>query len=521
MEKYFLPIRSENLGSYFRTAIIKPSIYYQNKRNNDIQEQYPNFLLMSLKQSIKGDNSDCSLELILTEDEKEKLNPLNAECFLFEKPLPITRIKSIRFESIEQREITINTIRLNTGFIPEILISKDNSFEKADNAFRDINPAFADSVDKIEKFNHQLGGLALMRLVTSENETYSEHYFSLLAKYNKKVEELMKNTPLDRDKDKNFMRNRSLVEQYYKNRITDEIIKEIAEKENQKLKKTPKKRTYNLDTLDGATYFLAFIRDHQANDNDEGRDKIDNYIITRFAKVKYPEDLAFYYGYNKGYSAFSKSYLTRKENEINFKYTLETLLDYYTIESIYQYCVNGNRNNDSFPFLDDLFEKRGVDKTKTPLKSNQINILGEIITYKKKEISLPGSEVLSDHNEIKEMLERIERMNERMIQQSEMIERMMIQLETINELMKHLEKEEPSKPQISVPIYDLIESEILREPQVEYEPVPKAKDNEKIGKLIKELEDYLKTLEVNKKPAKTELKKILDSYKANQQTTFL
>jgi len=409
MRTYFLPIKSENLAGYITAALVKPSKYYKSLRNTDVQERYRDFLFLCTKQYVKGDSSDCSIELILNEEEIKALESksLNSECFLFDKPLPITRIKSIRFKSAEQREIDLNIIRLNTGFIPENLISRDINFETAENPLEENNFPIEDYNSKIENFDRQLGAFALMRLVTQENITYSEHYFSRLAKYNKFIDESIKDTSLANMKDLIFKRE---VSDYYKNKITDDIIKKVASIEKQKLKRTGKS-TYDLESIDGATYILAFIRDHQANENDEGRDKIDRYIINHFNNLKYAEDLAFYYGYNKGYSAFKKSYQSTETSNVDYKYKFETQLDYYTIESIYQYCINDNKSNADFSYLTSIFANQ-INIHKEP-QDNQLYILGELITYKKKEEKTSSDiyQLLSEEfSEIRKRMENAEKL---------------------------------------------------------------------------------------------------------------
>lgn len=505
METRFFPIKSENLASYFRSAIIKPRRYYLNQENTDIQEKYRDFLFISTKHFIKDDNADCSLELILTDEEIKELktNPLNSECFLFSKPLPITRIKSIKFKSAEQRENTLNSARKNSGFIPEKLISQDIYFEMVENPFSgNIFPS-TDYTQKIDSFNRLLGAFALMRLVTQEDMTYSKHYFSRLAKYNKRIEETIQNTPLANIEELVF---KDTVCKYYKNKITDDIVKKVADSEDQKLKPKGKKRTYDLEFLEGGTYIIAFIRDHQANENDEGRDKIDGYIINHFEGLKYAEDLAFYYGYNKGYSAFKKSYESNETNEVNYKYKLETKLDYYTIENVYQRCINDKTNDADFRYIETLFDTKIVSEI--ALKDNQINVLGEIVTYKndkKKEDFLDASQEFSKHySELDMEINRIKEITAQIVEEEKQI------------LKEQFEKEkiryESRIKELETKLKDYTKESIIQSDKAEKEKIADVKPNsanfDNTSMLIKDIESYIK----DKTPTKGELKKILSRY---------
>lgn len=520
MERYFFPLRSENLAGYISSAIIKPRNYFRNRQNMDIQERYPGFLFVSTKPYILNDNADCSIELILTDKEIINLRTkqLNSDCFLYDKPLPVTRIKSIQFKNKEQSNITLKTISLSTGFIPSRLISDEISTDYADNKFENYDFLPTDLKYKTDDFNRQLGGFAMMRLVIRNGMNYSESYFYRLSRYNKRIEAVIKNTPLGNAKELAY---KDPVLAYCKSVITDEIIKKVASREKQKLKKDNTRKTYILEPLQDATYILAFIRDHKANDNDEGRDKIDGYIINRFSTAKYAEDLAFYYGYNKGYSAFVKNYKSTDNNEVIYKYKLETLLDYYTIESLYEYCINGNTINNNISYIDNLFINEL--KTYVSLKQDEINILGEIVTCKKKDAGYTdySQELSKFHSEVHTQIQKIEKsiielheadkkqisdnynneINRYQREISNLQEKVKTQQEKINILEKQLYSQ-PKEETISV----------LSEKEFIYSASAQNKD---MDSFIKVLEDYIvKTNKLTKK----DIKKIIEQYRGAEPT---
>ena len=117
MKTYFLPIKAENLGQYFSKAIICPTRYLDD-RMNDIQNKYADFLLLSDK-SISID-TDCCMEIVFSP--VEYCEEIGENIFLYDRPLPISRVKSIIFKNKEQKETTIGFIELSTAFIPNELI---------------------------------------------------------------------------------------------------------------------------------------------------------------------------------------------------------------------------------------------------------------------------------------------------------------------------------------------------------------------------------------------------------------
>ena len=345
---YYLPIKSENLGIYFSRALIAPAKYIKN-RNSDIQDYFSNALLISSKHKIG--NSDCALELVFTDEEFQllKSKQVSNECWLFDKPLPITRVKKILFEEENIAKSCITSIELNTAFVPKELL-QIITFEEADIPKNEISGT--DNKDwfiHIQQFNQLLGGLALMRLVTVDDMNFSENYFSKLSDYNEFIyQELQKakrTIKSDLYREGGYY---SLINKHYISKKIDEsILTEVAKIENQKII-WDKSRRIITKNLEKATYILAILREYKANDNDDGRINIDSLILNRFSTIKEDkaEEVAFYYGFNRGYSAFTKTY-----KNIEYKYRLDSKLDYYTVESIYQKQINGVSKSVNFPYL--------------------------------------------------------------------------------------------------------------------------------------------------------------------------
>jgi len=379
---YYLPIRSENLGIYFSRALIAPAKYISG-RNIDVQNNFENDLLISSKHKI-GD-SNCSLELVLSDQERPKqISDDCYDCWLFDKPLPITRVKHILFENEELCNSCITGIELNTAFIPKELVQiekfKETSIPKKELESADVK----DWTPQIIQFNQLMGGLAMMRLVTENDMNFSENYFSKLSDYNEVILRCLQdaNRPIKSSmyKDEYY----SLVNKYFTKKIDDALLMEVAKSENQKIIRENRSQKIDLNSLDGATYIIAILRDYKANDNDEGRNNIDSLILNRFSSLKKGkgEEVAFYYGFNRGYSAFTKTY-----RDVEFKYRLDSKLDYYTIESIYQKQINGVNRSADFSYLEWCPSKGKEVKNKSfGKRSHMYMVLDTLVIGKKKEM---------------------------------------------------------------------------------------------------------------------------------------
>jgi hypothetical protein len=382
--KYYLPINSTSLAHYFGCACIKPGKYFDNKPE-DLQDQFKDFLLVTTHFGTQ--QTDCCLELVFTKPETNDLRDIKNGFYLYEKPLPITRVRKIYFSSKEQKELTIASINMSTAFVPDNLIEvvKDfdnfqpNNIEKP----QDIEVRPYDK--QIKKFNSYLGGLALMRLAGEEYMNYSENYFATLSFFNTAIQRDLERSRIIIDNrycgvftgENGFQK----IIPYLSKAIDETDIKDIAREENQRIQKDNITRIIDLNTLDKGTYIVAVLNTYGV----EGKKKkknIDELILSNFKSEIKPgksEGIALCYGINRGYSAFSSKYSLNKKNEKVVKFQLNSQLDYYTIESLFQYAFNNTKSND-FPHLDSWCPKQ---KSKISNKTDY-KILDIVVVGKKK-----------------------------------------------------------------------------------------------------------------------------------------
>lgn len=384
MKSYYFPIQSTSLAHYFATAIIKPAKYFDNKIA-DIQDRYNDCLLLTTK--FGTTETDCCLELVLADDEINGLIDAKEGWFLFdEKPLPITRIKKIYFSDREIQNITITNIKMSSAYIPDSLIE---FHEFDDNPTEKINiPSDyygIDQEEKIWRFDRFLGALALMKTVRDSYMNFSPNYIITLSFFNSLIKEQISKISIHDFKGSYqglFTRAKGFNEilPYLSQSINEDVLLKVALKNKQQIKKDKITHIIDINGFDDTwTYTLAILNNYGVGD-EVRRKKIDGLIISHFSEIKKEkaEGVALCYGYNRGYSAFAKDYGI--DEKVSFKYKLESQLDYYTIESVYQYVFNGVVSR-LFPYLDEWCPKKANHK---PLRKTDYLILDEVIIGKRK-----------------------------------------------------------------------------------------------------------------------------------------
>lgn len=384
MKTYFFPIQSTSLAHYFATAIIKPAKYFDNKIA-DIQDKYKDFLLFTNK--FGTTETDCCLEVILTDEEISELIDVNEGWFLFdEKPLPISRVKRIYFSDNEKKEITITNIRMSTAYIPDTLIGVQ-VFDNNPSEVIKI-PSDCDGVnqeEKIEMFDRFLGALALMKTAGEHYMNYSPNYINTLSIFNSLIKEQISKIDQHIFKDSykglfTASNGFETVLPYLSKKIDEQLLVKIANENNQVVKKDKITHVIDVNSFnDTWTYTIAILNNYGVGDESR-RKRIDGLIQSHFSEIKKgkAEGVALCYGYNRGYSAFAKDY--GKDDKVSYKYKLESRLDYYTIESVYQYIFN-NMVSSYFSYIDEWCP---VFSECQPKKKSDYLILDEIIIGEKR-----------------------------------------------------------------------------------------------------------------------------------------
>ena len=379
---YFLPINSTSLAHYFACACVKPARYFENKPQ-DIQDILQDVLLLSTK--LGGKSIDCCLELVLTKEEEEILQWCGNDVCLFPMPLPISRVKKIYFRDKRQLNNTLSNINLSAAFVPSTLAEVTRFSSAQLNTDNILNGTKAnDYLPQLESFDRILGALALTKTAKESYMNYSENYASTLSFFNARVSEELHNQGC-KINDKFFdlfTRSGKLIKAipYLERRLTKEDIMEIAAENKQTIERSFS-GLITFEKLSGMTYAFAILQSYGVG-GEATLKKIDSLISNNFQDLKEgtEEGIALYYGYNRGYSVFSNSYGTSEDNKQVVKFLLDSQLDYYTIESVYQYVFYSNNSSSNFPYLDDWCPK----KYQNPKRKTDYKVLDTVFIGKKK-----------------------------------------------------------------------------------------------------------------------------------------
>ncbi|SFD20918.1 hypothetical protein SAMN04489722_10671 [Algibacter lectus] len=351
MEKYFLILKTVNLGHYFSRGLITPSNYI-NSWIDDFQCKIDNTILLT--HNLVLDESTCGIELEIVEDEKQYIKEISNGFSILNRPLPISRIKNIYFENEKQSETTILNIESADAFVPKEIIKiheeeSDSNLEVFDFSYQ--TPLDEELIIKQKLFDKLLGGFALMRIAKEDDfKEYSENYFNYLAFINYEVRNKIKDLNIDFNTD--LIKAIEIGDYEKLPYIYKEMNVAIANKLLNKNLPISKFGVIQVDKIAKIKEFILAILSTYGNDYGKIK-KIDDFISSltsgRFNK-KWEEQICLYFGINQGYNAFENTY--RFDNkEIVVKFKLNSELDYSIIESIYQYVFNNKKENYQFDYL--------------------------------------------------------------------------------------------------------------------------------------------------------------------------
>lgn len=380
MKTYYYPISSTSLASIFGRACILPASLYKN-RLSDIQSKFENFILLT--DHFGCMDSDCCLQVALSSDEEKTLVDIKKGFYLYESALPVSRIKRIYFESVAQSQRTISNINLSTAFIPNALVdSNNNTFDDVNTNGVEVPEIIVPLLEKIEKsyekFNRILGAMALMKTAHEDGCNYSAHYIDLLSKFNTHI---ASQKTMISDVDTKFHKVFDNHPTFLDHVVDYATLENEALEKKQFISKGKVTKVIDPSNLENSVY-LCYVLYNYGVGEEARRYKIDELILNNFTSLKqgYQESCALYYGYNRGYASFSNQYRKDGKTE-NVKYQLNSLLDYYTIESIYRYAFYNTISSEL-----DLFNSwvRPIPLKKA--KTGEYQILDTIICDKKKAI---------------------------------------------------------------------------------------------------------------------------------------
>lgn len=380
---YYLPIKSANLAHYFAKGCVCPTKYIDN-RIEDIQNKFNNHLLFSKEKFTE--NTNCSLEIVLNNFE-EKAQKISENFFLFNSPLPISRIKKIIFQNEKQKVNTTFNITSGAAFLPTKLLVIDITntqvnLKELENIEDKPNKDWSNELDV---FNRVMGGFSIMSIAGNEFQNYSLNYFNTLANINTIVKDKITSQSVEVNNNYEWAliendKFSKLYKAIYGN-IKSDIVESFAFNDKIRLEKNNGK--YLLEKIDNskATYLVAVLASYGIGTRMNLDTFISDLVSNKFIEKK-KEGIAFIMGINKGYEAYRNKYKT-SNFQVDIKFKLDSQLDYYTIESIFQFVFNNKRNNSDFEYINSWCPKLNTDESIKGFETYQV--FDKTVFYKKKE----------------------------------------------------------------------------------------------------------------------------------------
>lgn len=369
----YLQIHRIKLQDYFQSALIVPDIYLGENTIKDTQSIVKSKLLLSTGYFQDLDEEQVLLEILLTDEEK---TGIQESILLFDKPLPISRVKVIYCKNKKAKEkILISAKSYDAYFLPSDRIEYFTKIRKTLKLTK--IPALDNKTEKcnfdlkIIKYDKLLGMVTFMKnmnLYYSEKlaqvSNYSDNYFKVLNVYNTLIPKIG-NEPFFNEMRTNtdffnlIMEDKSLDDKFIMNLISNTVdpkIKGVF----QKLLDDPLSKVESLEKLrENRHYFyicLVYIyRNKKSNEKEILKASMTKNIPFELAEISLAF-LGLYYGYtslraSEEIEIKDKYFKEIFGSEFNVKFRLDSKLDYVTIESIYNYCFHVKRGADKFAYL--------------------------------------------------------------------------------------------------------------------------------------------------------------------------
>lgn len=390
MEKaktFYLHIESDTLAHYLVRGIFCPSRFLSNK-NRDIQDQYDSFLLLSDKQW--NADCDCSVEVILIEEDIAKLTQIQDNYFVIADCLPISRLRKIHFADKKKAENVIWNINQGAAFVPEWAISYQDKLKTemvkltGQHSFPDTD--FEQKLKtEMERYDRLMGGLAFMKigLINSafKNLDTTANYLSAVAYFNSQIADEVKSEKIAINTNlQNIFSGKNEIYKYLAKSISIDDVYELSKKEKQNVQK--QFNAIKFESLDpkSLTYKLAILHTYG-----KGKVKSDNDLVSGLlanTTSRLVEELALVFGLHIGYTALRNNY-SSNNGKIEVKFKLNSKLELYLIESLFNYAFKEHKISAKIEFSENILQNSQDVKSNNTF--NYISLLGDSYAFEKKE----------------------------------------------------------------------------------------------------------------------------------------
>jgi len=387
--RLYIPIHSKDLPVYFSAGLIMPFNFF--KKSQEVKlEPFANSLLFSEYKWVEQFN--CSIEIVLTNEEKMKLLPIDDGIFILNSCLPITRIKKIFFKEKEQADITIWNTNNATAFIPQRLVDSgaDDIDKPTELKLKDVSiPSYdvIDLKDNINRFNVILGGFSFSKVAAAfQKLTYPKNYFATLGHFNSKIADEV--SVAEKDLEFDFDRkNIGLFSNKFQSEWSPYLKLIYSDVNNETVRNLARELGIDIrtslgiikpdDSLKNSILYDFILLATYGSTRSKSLEDLISYLKKANLSSTKLEEITLLFGLHIGYSGLRNAYQVDGK-KVNVKFGLENRLDYHIIESIFQFTFNGKRDVYETEFLEELFRdiyQLEVDNIQNP----QYVICGEKI----------------------------------------------------------------------------------------------------------------------------------------------
>ena len=386
---FYIPVSAGSLAHYLGKAIILPACYYGSKPA-DIQDQLKTHILLSKNKWTE--KNECAIEVVLTLQEQTNLQEVapGSPLLIYNGGIPVSRIISVHFLDQKQSDTIKWNINTGTAYLPDRLIRVDAKPVVTVNIGdlslpNSVAGTVIDLSERSKRFDILLGGLAFLKAAAKDSGIFPKHYFAVLSHFNSLIR-----YQFTKAVDQGLAEPDEQLVSIFVNKpsrwspiqplIFDEVstatVESAAKKANVKLEK--KYGLIEIESLDRSPnlYMLALLATYGTNKPKNLQDLITNVINNERLAEEKAEEIALIFGLNLRYSGLRNSY---NDKQLSVKFRLESLLDYYTIESIYQYTFISQKDIHNFPYLESI-----APKLPTPAVQDCYYVLDTPVRVKKK-----------------------------------------------------------------------------------------------------------------------------------------
>jgi hypothetical protein len=380
----FIQFNVSNIYDCFSSGLIVPTVYVDERTTDDIQTRFSDSLLISNGYNDTFDKTQCLLEVVLKPTELMPFSGL--DIFLYDKPIPITRIKRIIvFDQEVKKKIIYTALTQDVGNIPDNLFSY---FDFAKYSEIDLNRLTTKKLNgglfknEIAIFDKLLGLFAFIKNqqlyytpTTKVFSNYSEHFLDIFSIINSDIEakylnfiksEFVKSFKKLFDYNSsdvsspssfivNYLYNGGLIDNEFITNFFDlfsntlPVKKEIITDLKNKLinpigKKTALKPLFEISKSFYQVAYLYIYGKRGSNDKEILKNTIREELFFSQSEITLAL-IGMYYGYKHlrpSETLIFNDYDFEKlfGTEFNVKFNLSTKLDYFIIESLFEFVFN-------------------------------------------------------------------------------------------------------------------------------------------------------------------------------------